>query len=223
MKTHSTRSTRSLQDRVIDVEKVDNGNPVRFLASCLFFSIHVSSASKIIGNMNLGSGAHQKLEYNMYEIADSLKTNGFDYMQRCHKLYCDTNNIYMKLEHFIETLLDQFADSRLLKKMKRENYSSLFRAILYRASSNYISELKKVSQTLYAYDDVAVYSEYCTKFMHKKLISAIETSVHLLLDDSARMVPVDLYEIVKKDRDKLFLKYKKLNKKYRRLKAELEE
>lgn len=217
-----SRSTKSLKERIIDVE-VSNSNPVRFLASCLFFTIHATNASKIIGKISLGDGVHRKLEINMYETAESLKETGFDYLQRCHDLYCQSIQEYMKFDQFVEMLLNKFADSRLLKRMKRENYSSVFRSILHRAGINYISDLKMVSQTLYAYDDPNVYREYCIKFMHSRLVSAIETSVHMLLGDSSRTVPLELYEIAKKDRDSIFIKYKRLKKKYNRLRNELEE
>lgn len=105
--------------------------------------------------------------------------------------------------------------------MNRSNYSKLFQSITYEAATNYIIALKARSRTLHAYDDVSVYTPYCTNLMHDKLVSAIELSVHLLLDQTHANVPLKLYETVKADRDELFRKYKKLSKKYRRLKAEL--
>lgn len=223
-RTRMSRSTQSLKDRVINIEKLDFADAVTFLAKCLFYSIHFSNASNItVSNTRLGEGVHRKLEYNMYDSAEKLKTHGFSYLKSCHELFCSHNSEYMKLDSFIEMILNQYADPRLLKKMKRENYSSLFCSILHKAGTNYVSELKLVSPTLYAYDNIDVYGDYCTKFMHSRLVSAIETSVHMLLDDGSRMVSLELYEIVKKDRDKLFLKYRKLSKKYRKLKSELED
>lgn len=215
----STRSSRTLQDRIIDTTNADNTDPVRFIASCLFYSVHVANASQITGVQSLGGGAHNKLEINMYDTANALSETGFDYAEKCYKLYCSTHKMYMTFDQFIEHLLHKFADSRLLKKMDSKNYSKLFRSIMGKATSNYIQEVKQVSRTLYAYMDIDVYSAQCINIMHEKLITAIELSVHLLVDQAQVKVPLYLYESVKAERDDLYRKYQKLSKKYRRLKA----
>jgi hypothetical protein len=217
----ASSSIKSISKRII-VSK-DNRDPVCFLASCLFYSIHVSNTNKLPTSLSLGSGAHIKLETIMYETISVLGNDSMGYMQNCYKLFIKHLGEIVRFDQFIELILCKFIDKRMLKHMRSENYSKYFESVLERAGRNYIKDLKSCTNTLYAYDSIDHYKDACVDMMHGKLVSAFEISSHLLVGDSGDdSVPLSVYEITRDDRNRLAAKYKKLKKQYRHVKRQLE-
>lgn len=216
----ASSSIKSISERIV-VSK-DNRDPICFLASCLFYSIHVSNTNKLPSTPSLGSGTHIKLETIMYETISILGNDSMGYMQSCYKLFIKHIGEVVRFDQFVELILSKFVDKRLLKKMRSENYSKYFESVLERTGRSYIRDLKSCTNTLYAYDSLDHYKDACVDLMHKKLVSSFEISSHLLIDDSSDSVPLAVYEVMRDDRDRLAAKYKKLKKQYRHLKRQLE-
>lgn len=204
---------------------INSRDPVYFLAKSLIYTIHISHASKLSieqSSHRLGSGIHKALEAQMYETVTHTKDSSLEYIQSCHKLYSDVIGEFLSFNHYVELLISQFMDKRLMKKMRSENYEQYFSSIIKVAGTNYITELKSRVPTLYAYESTAVYVEPCTKLMYEKLYSAFEISSHRLTDDSCDNVPLAVYETIRDDRNRLLDEVKRLRKKIRKLKDRLE-
>lgn len=217
----ASSSIRSISDRIV-INK-DNRDPICFLASTLFYSVHVSNANNLPSAPSLGSGIHIKLETIMYETISTLGRDPMGYMQKCYRLYMQHLGEALRFDQFIELILSKFVDKRLLKKMQSENYSKYFESVIERTGRSYIRDLKSRTNTLYSYDSLDHYKDACVDLMHSKLISAFEISSHLLIDDSSDSVPLAVYEVMRDDRDRLAVKYKKLKKQYKRLRRQIDE
>jgi hypothetical protein len=216
----SSHSLRSLNTRILD--KKDSRDPIHHLANCLFYSIHLSNVPRV-NNSSLSGNAPQLLKVLMLSEERNIFNNSMKYLSDCCNIFKSITREYFNLDEYVELLLSYFLDPNIIKKMKDNNYTNLFTSVFNKACNSYISDLPIKAPTLYVFDDPRIYSDFCIDFMRKRLITAFEVTVHLMVDSNSEGVPRPLFEEVKEDRDKLARKYKKLKKSYKKLKKELEE
>lgn len=214
----SYNSMRSLNERIMS--GVDPRDPIYHLAQCLFYTIHQKNTIGL--PMTLGGGAPKILVLRMYESEKELQADAMGYLNECYNSFKGITKDYFSFGNYIELVLNRFLDTKLIRKMKQENYSQLFTSVFNKACVAYIRDLSANQPSLYVHDTPEIYSAPCTELIKKRLITAFEVTVHTMIDDNPESVPRALYEQVKLDRDRLAKKYKKLKRKYKKLKKEFD-
>ena len=215
----SNKSLKSIKERIFD--KSDPRDPVYHLANCLFYSIHLSKVPSV-NTSSLTGNAPQLLKVLMIQEERVISENAIQYLRDCYAIFRNITREYFNFNEYVEMILTKFLDNSIIKKLRDNNYNSLFISVFNKTCNSYIADLPVQVPTLYVFDNPSLYSDFCIDFMRKRLISAFEVTVHRMIDSGSENVPRPLYEQIKEDRDKLARKYKKLKKSYKKLKAEVE-